>query len=550
VSLLRTINTVRHLKPVQVGDRLMRRLRPVRLVPEDLAHAHRLWPRAAQPPAWVGRDAWDGSGFRFVGLALRFTGADRWAPVAAPLLWTYNLHYFAYLWETEPARAWSLIEDWLAANPPLSGPGWEPYPISLRAREWIEWLLACPELPPGERDRAVASLVQQVAALEAQLEVHLQSNHLLENAITLCWAGLSLKGPLVVGWRRTGLRLLVRELRSQVLADGTHEERSPMYQALLIESLARLAGVARAFPGHEGAQVATAAGVAAARMLASLATLCHPDGQIALLNDSAFGIAPTLAQLGARFPELATPGAPMGSNGGGGWELTTAGYRGWAAPQSGSYVVFDTGPIGPDHQPGHGHADALSFEVSHRGRRVITDTGVSTYEAGPARSYDRGTAAHSTIEVDGRDQSELWAAFRCGRRISIERAWTGSGAGVELGGAYAGPGRGFGRVRHQRVLTIAGAGVDAGDVVTASGRHRATARLHLAPGLSLHREQGTWRIQEGAAPVARFAAEGEAWDEGRSPYHPEFGVEIERACLVCRLGFADRAGLRWHLELL
>ena len=55
-------------------------------------------------------------------------------------------------------------------------------------------------LPAENRRRMVESLVTQVQALQAQLEYHLLGNHLLENAITLCWAGLSLETPLAHGW--------------------------------------------------------------------------------------------------------------------------------------------------------------------------------------------------------------------------------------------------------------------------------------------------------------------------------------------------------------
>src|SRR5207247_7691896 len=92
------------------------------------------------------------------------------------------------------------------------------------------------------------------------------------------------------------------------------------------------------------------------------------------------------------------------------WTLPAAGYFGYRNNLDSGYLVFDAGAIGPDHQPAHGHADTLSFELSHRGRRIVTDTGVFTYAPGEQRRYDRSTAAHNTVEIDRRDQSELWGA--------------------------------------------------------------------------------------------------------------------------------------------
>ena len=54
----------------------------------------------------------------------------------------YNLHYFDYInssnARTEISR--SLIHDWIDNNPVGKGPGWEPYPISLRIVNWINGL--------------------------------------------------------------------------------------------------------------------------------------------------------------------------------------------------------------------------------------------------------------------------------------------------------------------------------------------------------------------------------------------------------------------------
>src|SRR6267378_2144736 len=79
-------------------------------------------------------------------------------------------------------------------------------------------------------------------------------------------------------------------------------------------------------------------------------------------------------------------------------ELESSGYI--RLENKDTVVLFDAAPIGPDYQPGHAHADTLSLEVSHRGRRVLVNSGTSTYERGPERAKERGTAAHNTIVID------------------------------------------------------------------------------------------------------------------------------------------------------
>ena len=81
-----------------------------------------------------------------------------------------------------------------------------------------------------------------------------------------------------------GLGILERELPEQILADGGHFERSPMYQLRLAYTLACLANAGDATLAERVAEPL-------ARLRRAAAHLCHPDGEIALLNDSAFGIA-------------------------------------------------------------------------------------------------------------------------------------------------------------------------------------------------------------------------------------------------------------------
>jgi uncharacterized heparinase superfamily protein len=436
------------------------------------------------------------------------------------------------------------VADWIEVNGCRESLAWHAYPISIRLREWIEWLLAHQDVDGDLQEAMRRSIVRQAEHLMGCLEYHLMGNHLLENAITLCWAGLSFGGRQAGAWLAKGREVLRREVDRQLLSDGTHDERSPMYQALLAEALLRLSEVAACSSHASAPAVRQTAEKAGRRMLASLGGLVHPDGDYALLNDAALGVAPSFDALTRRFGRpSARPAGPEG------WALEAAGYFG-RRDESGGYLVFDAGPIGPDHQPGHGHADTLSFELSHRGRRVVTDTGVFTYAPGQVRQYDRGTAAHNTIEIDGHDQSELWGAFRCARRPSVVRATMNpEGAGLALSGGYRGPGRGQ-TVGHEREIFASGHMLAFTDTLTASGAHRATLRLHFAPRLSLRQRGRGWTIEAGEPrSVARVVGCGLEWKPGTSPYHPEFGRELERPSLSADVSFRDRATIRWWLML-
>jgi hypothetical protein len=540
---LRTFHTVWHLRPKQIAYQALRRVQqsiPRTYPPVDDEPV--LLRRRPAPQADASSLAFDGESFCFLNRRRMFEGPNRWHPPGADDLWIFNLHYFKFLGQTREDRAQHLILDWLDHNRDPRSAAWHPYPVSLRVREWIEWLQAHPTAPAALRVRMTCSLAAQVESLRRRLEFNLMGNHLLENAITLCWAGLSFAGSRADAWLVEGAVVLARELRSQVLADGSHEERSPMYQAQLAEALLRLAEVAAQSPAPSASSILAAARDAGVRMLAALGQMVHPDGEYALLNDTALGVAPTLRSLLNRF-DVAMPASDRPT-----WALPAAGLSGCRGGDR--YLIFDAGPIGPDHQPGHGHAGALSFELSLRGRRIVTDTGVLTYASGPARRYDRSTAAHNTIEIDRRDQSDVWGAFRCGRRSSVVPVPPEAGKeGATFAGACRAPGRrGSRSVLHERRI-VAGSRLFAfTDTLRAGGHHRATLRLHLAPGLRVRPDGRLCRIaDETGRPLAALAADGFAWTPSSSPYHPEFGTEIERACVSADLRFRDARVAKWWL---
>ena len=75
-------------------------------------------------------------------------------------------------------------------------------------------------------------------------------------------------------------------------------------------------------------------------------------------------------------------------------------------------VLMDVGPLGSNRIAGHGHADALSLQLSIAGVSLLCDPGTYCYNAEPAfRRYFRSTAAHNTLVVDGQDQSLYGGSF-------------------------------------------------------------------------------------------------------------------------------------------
>ena len=333
---------------------------------------------------------------------------ERWNDPSRDKLLLYHLHYLDDLSAAGAAvrRDWhaDIIDQWIADNPPLVGNGWEPYPLSLRIVNWIKWQLAGNALSESQ----LASLWIQARVLYQSIEYHLQANHLIANAKGLFFAGAFFAGGEADKWLRKATAILSREIGAQVLQDGGHIERSPMYQAVLLEDFLDIVNLART------CELGGPSGVvdAAKSMFRWLFNMTHPDGQPAYFNDTVAGNTVTLAQLQGYAERL---GIDVRSKSVEGIHLMPD--SGYARYRSGEFDIFmDFGNIGPDFQPGHAHCDTLSFELSRAGKHVFVNTGVSTYNDNARRHLERGTAAHNTVAVAGTEQSEIWGAFRVGRR--------------------------------------------------------------------------------------------------------------------------------------
>jgi uncharacterized heparinase superfamily protein len=534
--------TVRHLKPAQITDRISFRLRrpraDLRPPPPRRPVTGRWVPPARRGPSLEAPVTFDLLGERH---ALDAVG---WDGPAVSRLWRYHQHYFDDLHAHGAAgrRALhaTLVERWIAENPPGSGPGWEPYPLSLRIVRWIQWLLNGNEAPRG----AVASLAVQARWLAQRLETHLLGNHLFANAKALVFAGLFFAGDEASQWLRTGSAVLLRELPEQILADGGQFERSPMYHALALEDVLDLLAAIAAFDAGEVASAPLREELVARvpAMLRWLAAMTHPDGTLGRFNDCADGVASSNAELFRYAAELgfAAPAGPRDD------EVVVLRESGYVRVARGPAVaLLDVAPIGPDYLPGHAHADTLSFELSLAGQRIVVNGGTSCYGDGPQRQRERGTAAHSTVEVAGENSSEVWAGFRVGRRARvdtprIERA----GDVVQVSAAHDGYAHLPKRPIHRRAWEIDARGMTVSDGVGSPGTP-ALARFHLAPGLSLASTGGgRWRVTAGATALADVdVIVGDAREEP-SFHAPRFGVVEPTVCLAVALA-GGRAVTRW-----
>lgn len=528
-ELARFLRTVRHLRPRQIAFGIR-----YRAFPAPKAESYALLPRALRW-ACAGLGPWErtlvsspeaGEAFTFLNETRPF-GGD-WIQAGAGRLWQYHLHYMDWIHESPMGRE-DWMRRWIMDNPAnAGGAGWEPYPLSRRISSWCRHFAEAGLAPPPD---ILASLGAQAGRLYAEIEFHLDANHLLENLLALAFAGLYADlghAPTLARRARVSAELR-RALKSQFLADGGHYELSPMYHAALMHR-----GLDLLNAWSEGDPVA-----ADGNTRGALAAACGPmaawleamsvGGSYALFNDAAYGMAPDPAPLSEYAERLlgARP-SPLGP-------LTALAASGYYRASAGKWTaIFDAGALGPDHQLGHAHCDMLSFCLWHDNRPLIVHPGTFAYTPGELRDYCRSTASHNTVSLDGQEQAELWGAHRVGRRGYPAGAAARElpGGALEMDGAHGGYSHLPGRPIPHRRLEVSPDRVAWRDTVDSERSHRRQAFLHFAPGTRLDPYDQGWRITLEGGPVFHLRS-NRLWQEVQGWHCPRFGVKIKAPGLVC-----------------
>jgi hypothetical protein len=493
-----------------------------------------------------------------LGQAYRLTGDERFAQV--------------YAWH---------IADWIAANPRGMGINWaSSLEVAFRLISWC-WALhlfhGSPALTSELRARIFASLWSHAAHVERYLSYYFSPNtHLTGEALGLFYTGTLFPSlPRASRWQALGKRILEKESARQILPDGVYFEQSTCYQRYMAEIYLHFLILA------ERSAVAVSADVKdrVVRLLDALLALLRPDRSMPQIGDSdggwllplgerapddARGVFSTAAAL-FRRPEYAwaadglapetlwllgpaagdvfdalplTPPrtAPSRTLADGGYVILRTSWR-----EDADQVILDAGPLGCPYSSGHGHADLLAIQCAFRGRGYVVDPGTFGYTNDPGwRSYFRGTAAHSTIEVDGRGQATPRGPFAWNARPRARLLGWGTGESLDFAEAEHDA---YGPVIHRRkaILVKAGYCVVVDDL-GGEGEHRLDLRFQLAR-LPVRLDPDQWvRVGQTAggglfirafstAPLKAVVAEGES-EPWQGWVSTDYGVRAPAPMLV------------------
>jgi len=427
-----------------------------------------------------------------------------------------------------------------------------------------------------------------LADVASMLEEHClyAEEHLEETAaVRTNHYAADLVGPVVVGslfpelprarfWRENLGHKLWDQIERQSRPDGTHFESSTGYQRLIGELFLGAVLAARAGGNPAPREVERCV----AGLFRSLGQLLKPSGNIPQIGDldscrglplmprAALdcGYLPALGAAALDDPSLKNASAHcpvevawlFGASGVERFEKLEAGARtashlladaGFATLRSGDgYLCLTSGPNGQGGCGGHAHNDKNSIELSWGPVDLVVDRGTFVYARDPAeRDARRGTAAHSTVQIDGAEQNRIIPGrlFALPDTARARIRFLGRSGGWEMAsGEHVGYQKLAHGVVHRRLAALNGRRRTAvlQDDLAGTGRHVVEVRFHV-PHVGVNVRPATGAETERLRELA---------EQG---YAPD-GFDATRAVEVAVDGspfaiFAFGASLPFHLSV-
>lgn len=454
MNIGRLYRTIKHLTLTQIVYQIIFRIYSKKTLTDY--HLRTIPNNKLSVDAIAKYDCLSNGKFNFLNITNNFSD---WNNTQHGMLWAYNLNYMDWLNQKEISENDGIkwIDEFIA-HLDKNTVGLDPYPTALRCINWIKFFSKYPDSISLKR---VNSLYSQCKLLARNLEYHLLGNHVLEDAYSLYICSIFFNDTKLY---EKSYKILQEQLSEQILDDGAHFEQSVMYHCILLDRLLDCINISTSniFINRQNQDNLFLKDMGI-KMLGHLDEIIFDDGNIPLLNDSAYNIAPTAQQLFEYAKKLKINWQPL--------KLSESGYR--KLRNSKFEVIVDLGKITATYQPGHSHADGLSYILKIAGKLFIVDTGTSTYNKTDRRQYERSTAAHNTVMIDNKDSDEVWGGFRVGYRSNTKiSSITPNYISATL--------TGFGsNLKHNRVFKITADSFTVEDTI--SSQHTGVSFIHLAP---------------------------------------------------------------------
>ena len=340
------------------------------------------------------------------GLITKKVNFNNWSYNSPNLLWEYNLFYFDFLFSRKFISNKSLclklinkciIISYLKKKHTM----WDAYPTSMRLINLIKFCI----FHNINSYKINESIFNHIEHLKKNLEYRLDANHLLTNLIAINFGNLFLKSE-----DNTSLeynKILFNEIKIQ-FENYLHYEKTPSYHNLLTEKLIEYIIVKK----YLKIKISNNEYLLIKNLINTSKNFSHPDNYPVFFNDTNFDCL-NFKQLEKLFKT----------------NFKKINFSFSEKQLDRSFLVLKNKKIfliskccgpNPVFNPGHSHADVLSFEVSLNNKRFIINKGISTYSDIKQRNKERSTKSHNCLYINDENSSQIWSLFRIGKKSKIK----------------------------------------------------------------------------------------------------------------------------------
>lgn len=423
-------------------------------------------------------------------------------------LWELSRMDWAVAWATTAAcgdapaleRLNLWLADWAERNPSYKGPNWKcGQEASIRVMHLVAaaWVLGQDQAPEAGLVDLLRAHLQRIAPTMSYA-IGQQNNHGTSEAAALFIGGslLADHDPRADAWARKGRRWLEERAAALIEPDGSFSQYSVTYHRVMLDTYS----LAEAWRRHRGLPAFSA------RLRERLAAATD---WLWTMTDAKSGDAPNIgANDGARLLQLAgtdyrdfRPSIQLAAAlfrvedtfGSGPW-ATPLHWLGLAAgkpchvppsqsfDQGGYHVLRNASTMAVLRYPRFrfrpSQADALHVDLWHNGINLLRDAGTYSYNAEGAEWF-AGTAAHNSIEFDGRDQMPRLGRFLFGNWLKAEAVEPVVDDGVKA--STAAQYTDARAARHHRAITLSAGSLICVDTISGNFQE-ACLRWRLTPG--------------------------------------------------------------------
>lgn len=491
--------------------------------------------------------------------------------------WICLAQAYAITKDERYAQAFSRqLESWIDAvrrDDPACAKAWRSIEAGIRMEYWCKAMAyfdGSPSVTKGTRAKFASSVTEHAEFIMGVWN----SYNLMSNWGVLANHGLFVASVMLPQsertkeWQTEAIARLAKEITTQVYADGTQWEQSPMYHNEVTHDYLDVIILAR----RNGIELPECIERKTRDMCHANLAWIKPDGNEPCMGDSDDIDARDIVSKGAylfRDGELKSVGYgtldfdcvwDLGYRAIREYEKikpTTPNGRVRSLPDSGNYywrstwgsdatyLHFHCGTLGA----GHGHSDQLHVDLYANGEDILVDSGRFTYVAKGERFEFKDSTAHNTTTVDGKNFYECKDSWECSKLSrAVNRACAERNGYALFEGGHLGyyDMEGGGAFVNRRVIVLSQTLFVIADEFYASGRHSYQSYLHFNNAGHVSRDGGrSWRYTSGrnTAYVSYASASGNLEDtriQTRVSRHYNQAVENSTLKTSCAgAGFAS-----------